>query len=362
MAGFRLLAIVRSILVAGGLCVAALASIGTPASAAPVTADETVAFELFRMEAAAGSLPPELEGRLRAVLNDAHASLGSNPRPPTSAAEFLSFAERVSISLARHNFIQPVLKADWVDSLGRALQPVSATHPNLRAYLNHSQNAARRPYLDATRPYYFLDCDMGALLLMSVAQMVGFELNLVEVPSHNFVRWSDGSGGKVNWDWTNWGSYPDTRYIQSHAISPVQLLRRTFLGSQTAAESRGYFIGVMTINLSDPAAVLRLRRLAIAAAPNNPTTANNVAWSFATIATGVTDDERTAAVAFSLSAVASKPGDANYLDTLGCAYAAAGNRRLGAAIEEQAIADAGADDVDGYRRNLARIRNGELCQ
>lgn len=118
----------------------------------------------------------------------------------------------------------------------------------------------------------------------------------------------------------------------------------------------------MTINVRDRAAVLRLRRLAIADAPNNPTTANNVAWSFATIANGVTAEERQAAIAFSLSALASKPGDANYMDTLGCAYAAAGNRTLGAAIEEQAVANANSGDAPGYRQNLARIRNGELCQ
>lgn len=239
MIGFRLLVILRSIF-AGTLCLTGLGSVAASAAHAsvmPVSADNTIAFELFRMEAEAESLPPELEVRLRTVLNDAYAAVGPNPRGPTNQAEFIAFAERVSISLARHNFIQPVLKVDWTDSLGEALRPVSTTHPNLQAYLDGSQNAARRPYFAPTQPYYFLDCDMGALLLMSVAQMVGFELNLVEVPDHNFVRWHDGSGGRVNWDWTNWASFPDNRYVLSHGISQTQLQRRAFLGNQTAGKA-----------------------------------------------------------------------------------------------------------------------------
>lgn len=349
---------VRQMVAAGLLALFARPEV---ASAAPASADETIAFELYRLENASTRLPPATEDKLRAVLREAYAALGENPRAPASRAEFLAFAERVSVAMARHNLIQPVERADWVDSLGEALQPVSASHPRLASYLVHPQNAARLSHVDRSKPFFFVDCDMGALILMSVAQMVGFELALVEVPNHNFVRWDDGRGGHVNWDWTNWAEHPNERYVVSHGISEAQLLRRTFLGSQSLRESRGYFLGVMTINLSDPAEILRLRRMAIADAPHNPTTANNVAWSFATVADGVTDSERRTAVALSLSALASRPSDANYMDTLACAYAAAGKRELGAAIEQEAIRAAGTD-ADSYRRNLARIRNGELCR
>lgn len=323
-------------------------------AATPLPAEQTLAFELFNMERDARPLPAETEALLRKVLADGLAAGGATA--PASQQEFIAFAERVAVSLAKHNFIQPLAKDDWPNSLGQVLTPLPADHPRASANANLSNNAARRPYLDMTKPLHFVDCDMGALILMSVAQMAGFELNLVEVPDHNFVRWHGLAGQIANWDWTYWASHPDALYVAQRGISTAQLRRKAFLQSQTATESRGYFIGVMAIPVQDPAKKLALRRLAIESAAKNPTTANNAAWAFATVPTGVTPEERRDAIVYGLSAWASQPGDLNFIDTVACSFGAAGNWNLAVALENHAAA------IDpAYSANLARLRQKQLC-
>ncbi|MGZ8997597.1 MAG: hypothetical protein ACXW2T_01955, partial [Allosphingosinicella sp.] len=302
----------RLAIAAAFLVTTAACSPSTDPIPAPVSAEDTIAFELFRLEARARKLPPEAEPRLRALLGDAFAALGPDPSPPQSADEFLVFAEKVSISLAGHNDIQPVDRADWVSSLGQALQPVPPDHPRLARNLDHVSNSERRKHVKPDESFHFLDCDIASLLLMSVAQMVGFELKLVEVPRHNFVRWSDGHGGYANWDWTHWGAHRNEYYARNWSMTEVQRNRGLWLESQSAAESRGYFIGALAAVVRDPAQRLELVRRAIKGAPNNPITAEVAAWVFATTDTGVTDRELRSAVTYALAALAGDPGNAGY--------------------------------------------------
>lgn len=334
--------------------VAFLIMTGWACAAPPLPLEKTVSFELLRMESDARPISVESEKFLRKILMDALTAAGSNV--PTNENDFLDFAKRVSISFARNNFIQPILQKDWTNSLGESLAPVAEDHPRAGQYLDHSQNLERRPYIDPSKPLHFLDCDMAALLLMSVAQMAGFELNLVEVPYHNFVRWQGPDGQRVNWDWTYWGSHPDSFYIRQRGISEAQLLRKAFLQSQSAEESRGYFIGVMAIPVQEPAKRLALRRAAIKAAPSNATTANNAAWTFATIEEGITEAERQDAVVFALTAWATNPGNANYIDTVACSFGARGQWEMAVALETQA-----ARMDPAYQENVERLQQRELC-
>jgi hypothetical protein len=349
----------RAILAALLVSIAACSPSGTPV---PVAADDTIAFELFRLEARARRLSPRAEPRLRRLLGDALAALGPDPRPPGTAEEFLAFAEKVSVSLAGNNDIQPVDPIDWVSSLGEALRPVPADHPRLARYLDHVTNRERRKHVTPDEPLYFLDCDIGSLLLMSVAQMVGFDLKLVEVPGHNFVRWSGGPGHYANWDWTNWASHRNEYYAANWAMSDVQRSRGLWLNSQSAAESKGYFIGALASLVPDPARRLDLVRLAIKDAPNNPMTAETAAWAFATIEKGVTDQERQSAVTYSLAALAADPGHAGYNLTAACAYAVTGSEDVAAALLERAASLESSGDTDNFRANLESMKRGELCR
>jgi hypothetical protein len=350
----------RAIAAAFLVSVAACSPTAAPVPA-PVAMEDTIAFELFRLEARAHQLPPEAETRLRSLLRDSLAALGPDPRPPQSADEFLIFAEKVSISLAAHNDIQPVDSADWVASLGEALRPIPADHPRLARNLDDRANRERRKHAKPNEPFHFLDCDIASLLLISVAQMVGFDLKLVEVPRHNFVRWSGGSGGYANWDWSYWGTHGNEYYAGNMARAEVEGNRGRWLGSQSAAQSRGYFIGVLAAVVRDPEQRLELVRRAVQGAPNNPITAETGAWVFATTE-GVNGQERRSAVAFALTALAAEPDNAGYNLTAACAFAVAGSAEVGAALQERAASLQSSADTDNFRVNLERMRRGEICQ
>lgn len=370
MIGFRLVPIFRSIVV-GVLCLTGMLSIASSpaqALARPVSVENTLAFQLFRLEAEARTLPPEFEPRLRSVLTAMHASLGPNPRPPATPEEFADFARRTSIALASRNFVQPVNRGDWLDSLGEALTPIAAGHRGLASILDppHSLNAERLRHAERQGQFYFLDCDMAALLLISTAQMVGFELQLVHAPDHEFVRWEDGRGNYRNWDWTYWGSFSNEEYRRMLHISRAQEQRGVHLSSRPAAETRGYFITGVARTVDDRAQSLALLRQAAALGANNPVTASNIAWSLATDRDGVSPEERRDALVYSLTAWAGFPDSPVSMNNVACALAVRSEWALAIAFQERAIErelplGAASPRIDRLRAELARLESREPC-
>lgn len=330
------------------------------ATAAPVSWDRTLAAELLALEQENGTPPENARALLEEVLQEAYSASGGN-RPPSTQSEFKDFALKVSTALAKNNFIQPIARAEWVNSLGQAFRPVSPTDPRVSTYLAHGQNAQRRPFIDRGEPFYFVDCDMAALLILSVAQMAGFELSLVHVPSHEFVRWRGQAGGSANWDWTNWGSFDEDYYRRSYAVSRAQENRSVFLASQSLPAARGYFIASMSRNVKDPLRKLKLRRQAAILSANDPVTASNVAWSFATVRTGVTPAERADALPYALTGWAAAPDSAVHMNAVACALAARREHGLAVALQERAIEEALDDNLERYRSELARLNRKELC-
>lgn len=328
----------------------------------PVTAEQTIAYELLEVEARLGTVPEGSLNRLSLILNGAYQALGQDYRGPNSPAEFVSFATAVSTFLAGDNFIQPVERADWTSSIGDSFAIVPSDHPRLQAYLQHPQNHERLAHISTDDPLYFMDCDIASLIIISVAQMVGFEVNLVEVPNHNFVRWGGHNETHANWDWTNWGSHTDETYARSFRVTPTQILRKVYLITLGFDEARAYYLSVMADNFEDQASRLAVRRMSIDGAYRNPTSANNVAWTFATIADDVTEAERRSGVSYALDAWSAKPDDTNVMDTVACSLAAAGRRTLAAAVQRDTIRIAGSQSLNNYEENLRRIENGELCQ
>ncbi|HEU0134360.1 MAG TPA: hypothetical protein VFR28_06020, partial [Allosphingosinicella sp.] len=206
-------------------------------AATPLRAEQTLAFEMLRIEQGTHSIPPQSEALLKRVLADGYRAGGG--KVPATGTAFVAFAERVAISMARNNLLQPAPNDGEPNSLGTGLTPLPATAAEVQAALDETYNEPRLAYLDQSKPLYLVDCDMGAMLLMSVAQMTGFELSLVEVPEHNFVRWHGPGSERVNWDWTFWASKQDDFYAVKYNIPTAQLVRKAFLQSQTEAESRG---------------------------------------------------------------------------------------------------------------------------
>jgi hypothetical protein len=328
--------------------------------AAPVPLEQTLAYRMLQREQAVRKVPASAEALLGKVLTEAMAALGPDPQPPATAEEFEAFAEKVSIVLAAHNFVQPASTKDWPDTLGEAFAPLPRGDPRVVASLRADQPARLR-HLKREGPVYFVDCDIGAMLIISVAQMVGFDVAMVEVPGHNFLRWRSPSGPAAGWDWTYWRT-PDEAGRASR-LQRSLVTRKVFLESQTPRETEAYFKSVLAGQIDDRPARLALRRDAAADFPNNRVVAYGVARTF-TLSPAASPAERKEALGYSLLAL-SMEGNGNSesvadrMMAVACAYAANGEPALAKAFVERARTVAGIDDQ--YEGSIAAIRTERTC-
>jgi hypothetical protein len=304
---------------------------------APVPLEQTLAYRMLQQERAVREVPASAEPLLREVLSGAMAALGPDPAAPATVDEFKAFAETVSIELAAHNFVQPASTKDWPDTLGEAFAPLPRGDPRAVSSLKADQPARRR-HVRNEGPVYFVDCDIGAMLIISVAQMVGFEVAMVEVPGHNFLRWKSPSGETAGWDWTYWRT-PDEEG-QAKRLQRALVTRNVFLASQTPRETEAYFKSVLASQIDDPAAKLALRREAAAGFTNNRVVAYGVARTFA-LSSSASPAERREALGYSLLALSMEgngnPGSvAHRMMAVACAYAANREPALAKAFVQRA--------------------------
>jgi hypothetical protein len=326
---------------------------------APVPLERTLAYRMLQRERAVREIPASAEPLLRNVLSDSIAALGPDPSPPATAAEFRAFAEKVSIVLAAHNFIQPGSTRDWPDTLGEAFAPLPRSDPRVASSLKADRPARLRHLKPG--PIYFVDCDMGSMLIVSVAQMVGFDVAMVEVPGHNFIRWKSPSRETESWDWTYWEKPDEAR--RASRLQRSLLARKVFLESQTLEESEAYFKSVLAGQIDDQPAKLALRRQAASVFPNNRVVAYGVARTFA-LSPAASPAERKEALGYSLLALSMEDhgnaaGVADRMMAVACAYAA--NREPDLAKAFVARARTVADIDEDHARNIAAVGSGKAC-
>lgn len=367
MAGQRSrLAWAKWLLLSVGLAVLLLAMLlvllpAAPAArAAPVPLEQTLAYRMLQRERAVRRAPASAEPLLREVLSGAMAALGPDPEPPTTAEEFKAFAEKVSIVLAAHNFVQPASTKDWPDTLGEAFAPLPRNDPRVASSLK-ADRPARLNHVKPGGPVFFVDCDIGAMLIISVAQMVGFEVTMVEVPGHNFLRWKSPSGATAGWDWTYWRA-PDESGRASRLHRSL-VTRKVFLDSQTLRESEAYFKSVLAGQIDDQAAKLALRREAAVDFPNNRVVAYGVARTFA-LSPAASPAERKEALGYSLLALSmegngNQEGVAHRMMAVACAYAANREPALAKAFAEKARSTAEIDEK--FEGSIVAIGTERTC-
>lgn len=336
----------------------------TPAApatgATPVPIEQTLAYRMLQRERTVRDVPDSAEPLLREVLSAALAALGPDPAPPATPQEFKAFAGKVSTVLAAHNFVQPASTEYWPDTVGEAFAPLPRSDSRVASSLKADQ-PGRLAHVKSGGPIYFVDCDIGSMLIISVAQMVGFEVAMVEVPGHNFLRWKSPSGAAAGWDWTYWRT-PDEAGAQSR-LQRSLVTRKVFLEAQTLRQSEAYFKSVLAGQIEDRAAKLQLRREAAAEFPNNRVVAYGVARTFA-LAPEASPAERREALGYSLLALSMEGnGNANTVAdrmmAVACAYAANREPALAKAFVQRARTLADIDD--GYGGSIAAIRSDQTC-
>jgi tetratricopeptide (TPR) repeat protein len=183
-------------------------------------------------------------------------------------------------------------------------------------------------------PRHIFDCDIGSLILMTVADAFSLVASLVDItlPSgsgHNYVRWEVDQDTWVDWDTNGRGLCTTPSNLPSYEGK-----------SMTHTQTMGYTLGVRALawerqqKFADAVADYRA---AMRNYPEAPTAYNNLAWLVATkdfrdrnLYLGEAIDAAERAVGISRSP--------NHLDTLACIYAYAGRFDLATRYENEALA------------------------
>lgn len=324
--------------------------------------ESTIAYELLMLEGSVRQLPPDAEKLFRIAITDATDMALRTHRHPRTRAEALAVLEAIQLALVKHNFLQPAEEKDWPDTVGIALTPLNLTPEALKKALSYHRNIRRVQYLDSTKPNYYVDCDIGAQLFMAVGERLGWDIRLVEIPQHNFVRWHLSDSIKVNWDWTRWASNDDSVYLAEIPASEDVRLRALYVRSFEPKEAKAYYVGLIGSHAALPRNAERLFQEAVAVLSHHPLTLNNFAWLYATDPE-FAKQKSDVAVAYGLAAWSMRPYNGNYADTVACALAANGAKLLAAQVEQFAMEHANSSaQRDSFKNNRDLIVAGALCK
>lgn len=217
------------------------------------------------------------------------------------------------------------------------------------------------------------DCDTGSMLYIAIAQALGLPIFMVEVPNHNFVRYYYEDAEYINWDSNTAlydanlnAEYSDSDYMNAQSLTcrscgftVDDAVESHYLQPMSNDWIRGYFYS-LTNSLKplvhNEARIIFEKSLSIR--PFSHLAMNNFSWFLLTnksFAGNPNDQEL--ALKLAIQATQLKPYDSNYIDTLGCAYAANGDFDKA----EQYESTGGGNDNDqikGYRNKRTCFQQG----
>lgn len=223
------------------------------------------------------------------------------------------------------------------------------------------ENIDRYLHFEKKRPetYYIVDCDIGALLYLSIAEVNSLNMYLVEVPGHNFVRYYyDDTGNYINWDNNTAKEISNEEYKKGQSftsnktLTEQQIKLGRYLQDMSREEVVGYYrtlTAVIAENSGDIISAEKELIKAVKARPYSTLALNNLSWLY------ITQDKYQEKVYFEKALALSKkvdsiyPMDNNYKDTFACAYASLGDFKMAEKIELQGSKD--STRLAGYRNN-----------
>lgn len=346
--------------------IASMIAAGSQAAAdVPRPVESTLSYQLLQIE---GTVRPVSRAKfelLRSVLERAtYAAVAKQTRPRTRK-DAIEALDAIQIALTQHNFIQPTSREIGADTIGDAFEPLQLSLEERKRILAPGEvNGFRARYVDPSKPLYYVDAAMAAELIISVGERLGWDIRLVSVTEHYFVRWHLSPTEWLNWDWTAGG--PSRNEDYSNDKGPLYRdwpHRVRHLRSLSRGYARAHYLFLMSRHVNGAPGKRKLLELAMSADPSHELAQNGLAWLYVT-------DPRLArthgrrAVAYALSAWAASPGDGAIADTVACAFAATGERALAAQIERAAIArlnEVQDPAIPEYRARLRQIEAGGMC-
>jgi tetratricopeptide (TPR) repeat protein len=303
----------------------------------------TIAHALLDDEAGAGDVTPAMYAILDTLIDEAKDSLAPYQAgsPPDQEAAFARDAlDRIDCILLRHGFVYP--GKGLVQLLSDGLAPTQYDDADALAELQGQRHNVRRTAFIKARgsgPFYVVDCDTASFIFLAIAEVMQYPIHLVDLPTHNFVRWEIASGKSINYETMDGAVTDDNYYRQNWGIPPKFVGKGGVLNSMSKAETFAYHDGTVAIAWSwrgDYQRMVELYQRSLSRDPTRAFSANNLAWFYAAAPKPELRDGKKA-LKYARHAVHLYP-DSDNLDTLACAYAQTGDFKHARATIIKAIA------------------------
>lgn len=295
----------------------------------------TIAHTILERETLAATVPDEMFKLVDTLIDEAK-QLGISGQL-TDDAQIAVACGKIDNLLINHGFVYP--PTGLTQLLSDGLTPKHVDAQELQSILNQFHNFRRRDFINhhPDGPFYYVDCDTASFLYLGIADELKLPLFLVEVPGHNFVRWYVSDSHYVDWETMDGSALDDNFYRQGFQIPAAQEQNGVFLSKMTPADVLGYcafVVGGTFEQQKQWQKALDEYIICTQRYSRSPEGWNNAAWVL-TSARDATIRNGQKAVTLALQAVALYP-QANNLDTLGCAYAEAGDFDKAIEIESKA--------------------------
>lgn len=344
--------VVRSCLVIGALVIGLAPTLGLAKAQPPTTAHA-----VLNLEAAGVTVPASDYAFIDGVIGEVRTRV---PSPPVDRASALAALKIIDQVLVECNVIYP--GRGLIEYLHEGLTERRLSVQSFQDAFNNFHNQRRRGVMLANRNRLFrvLDCDTASFVYLAVADALGWPVNLVEVPQHNFVRWTFADGSHLNFETMDGGERTDAYYVAAFAVPPSTIKPGFFMSAMSRDEVLGYVHGLRASIFArkgnfeqaklDLVTSRRLR-------PVSPGPLNAEAWLYATCTPSSCRDPALAVK--DASEAVSLYRSATYLDTFACALAVAGDVDRAVEIETEALTK-NPDSAD-LLANLKAIKAGGPC-
>jgi hypothetical protein len=321
----------------------------------------TLVHELIALDSEVTVVPQEKYDLLNSVIGKALQRIRYDPAAIDLRQQARDILLTIDDILIRHNFLQPTVESDLTETMSDALTPRNLAPEEIQHQLLYHSNSRRSGRIDLLKPIFYVDCDIGSFFYIAIAEQLGIDLRLVEVPRHNFVRWHFSENDYLEWETILGEEIPQGAYQTGGLVTDRQISQRIYLASMNRNELLGYYY-LLRASLRKPAETrLADYEKSLAMYPQGIAVKNQLAWYYVThesTSKSKADD----ALALALQAVAERPTNADYLDTLACSYAAIGAFKKAEIFERDAVDCASKLKAkEEFRTRLRGIKRKKSC-
>ncbi len=320
-----------------------------------------LATELLQLDTRHGRATSTDAQKLNDILDDMVRAMGEKPIAPRHAGEARRASEIMNRVLAEHNFLQPEQYSDWPDTLHQAFRPNPLSSPKREQLLKHQGNVSRVSHHVFDQPVFYLDCDMGSLLMLSAAERLDWPMSLVLVPDHAYVIWHLPNDETFNWDWSYATSRPSSDYMVDAGVYAELIANEAYLAPLSRDRAKGYFLAAMAAYGKGETDRLTMIRMAGKLDPTSPITQSLYAWNMAALKTATKNDLTSAAIK-GQAALKVDPQNSHRALALACVYARLNKFGTAQDLLINALSIPGDDAIkEQIEINLSRIKQQDVC-